>query len=125
VCCIRVDESLSGYFLINTWSYSYCCVHVVDPLKESDKWVEDPPISVEEAVGIEESPLPGYSSYHDYDPLGIAIDEARVGRNKLPVEQVESLYPDGMNFCQIVCKLAILPIIILAGLGMYTNFTYP
>ena len=41
--------------------------------------------------------MPGYSSYHDYDPLGIAIDEARVGRNKLPVEQVESLYPDGMN----------------------------
>jgi len=70
--------------------------HPVDPLKETDKWVDDPPISVEEVVGIEESPMPGYSSFHDYDPLGIAIDEARVDRNKLPVEQVESLYPDGM-----------------------------
>lgn len=65
----------------------------VDPLKPTSKWVEDPPSYVEEVGGVDEAPIPGYS-YQDYDPLGISVDEARIGRNKLP-EQVESLYPEG------------------------------
>ena len=69
-------------------------VSFIDPLKPSSKWVEDPPSYVEEIGGVDEAPIPGYS-YQDYDPLGIAVDEARVGRNRLP-EQVESLYPEGM-----------------------------
>ena len=69
----------------------------VDPLKPSSKWVEDPPNYVEEVGGVDEAPIPGYS-YQDYDPLGIAVDEARVGRNRLP-EQVESLYPEGISVC--------------------------
>ena len=97
--CTSFMSDVSSFFIIQHIHVYH--LHTVDPLKESDKWVDDPPISVEEVVGIEESPMPGYSSYHDYDPLGIAIDEARVGRNKLPVEQVESLYPDGMN-CVVI-----------------------
>ena len=65
----------------------------LDPLKPSSKWVEDPPSYVEEVGGVDEAPIPGYS-YQDYDPLGVAVDEARIGRNRLP-EQVESLYPEG------------------------------
>lgn len=56
--------------------------------------MEDPPNYVEEVGGVDETPMPGYS-YQDYDPLGISVDEARIGRNRLP-EQVESLYPEGM-----------------------------
>ena len=75
----------------------------IDPLKPSSKWVEDPPNYVEEIGGLDEAPIPGYS-YQDYDPLGVAVDEARIGRNRLP-EQVESLYPEGKlsRSCILYC----------------------